>query len=226
MESRIRILFLKRILNLFAICFLLTGTQISFAAEQGAEPLVQRNEQVIDPTVERRKIITPKIDTEDFEIGAFYGFMSVEDFGVNTVSGANLTYHITEELFVEGRIGTTETGETTYERLLGDITPLLSDRNLSYYNVSLGYNIFPGEGFWGDKTAFTSSLYVVAGIGTTNFNDDDLFTFTYGGGYKILPTDWFTIRADVRDHIFNVDLLGESKKTHNIEATIGISFFF
>ena len=64
MESRIRILFLKSMLKIITLCFLYTGTQYSFAAEQSAnknkEPLVQRNEQIIDPTLERRKIITPK----------------------------------------------------------------------------------------------------------------------------------------------------------------------
>ena len=231
MESRIRILFLKRTINIFAIGLLLTGSPYIVAAEKKAEqdnePLVQRNEQIIDPKLERRKIITPKIDTEDFEVGAFFGFMSVEDFGVNSIIGATLTYHITEDLFVEGRVGFTTTEETSYERLSGAVQLLTDDqRDLEYYTVSLGYNVFPGEGFWDEKTAFTSSLYLVAGIGSTTFADDDRFTFSYGAGYKILPTDWFTIRADVRDNIFSVDLLGESKRTHNIEATIGVTFFF
>ena len=67
---------------------------------------------------------------------------------------------------------------------------------------------------------------MVAGIGSTNFADDDRFTLSYGAGYKILPTDWFSIRADLRDHIFSTDFLGQSKRTHNIEATIGVTFFF
>ncbi|MGD9389945.1 MAG: outer membrane beta-barrel domain-containing protein [Thioalkalispiraceae bacterium] len=192
-----------------------------------AEPLTQRNEQVIEPKLERRQIITPKIDTEDFEVGAFFGFMSVEDFGVNAVYGANLTYHITEDLFVEGRVGFTKTEKTSYERLSGTVQVLTDDqRDLTYYNISLGYNLLPGEGFWSEKTAFTSSLFLTAGIGSTRFADDDRFTFSVGGGYKILPTDWYTIRIDVRDHIFNVDLLGESKDTHNIETTLGVTFFF
>lgn len=207
---------------------LLFSMQFTYAAEnQDDATLLQRNEQIIDPKMERRKIITPKIDTEDFEVGVFFGFMSVEDFGVNPIVGANLTYHITEDLFIEGRVGITATEETSYERLSGSVQLLTDDqRDLFYYNVSLGYNVFPGEGFWDEKTAFTSSLYLVAGIGSTRFADDDRFTFSYGAGYKILPTDWFTIRADVRDYIFSVDLLGESKITHNIEATVGFTYFF
>lgn len=223
MESRIRLLFLKMAKHTSCIVIALTMTMNAYAAE----PLTQRNDQVIEPKLERRDIITPKIDTEDFEVGAFFGFMSVEDFGVNAIYGANITYHITEDLFVEGRIGFTKTEETSYERLSGAVQLLTDDqRNLTYYNLSLGYNLLPGEGFWSDKTAFTSSLFLTAGVGSTHFADDDRFTFSIGGGYKILPTDWYTIRVDLRDHIFSVDLLGESKRTHNIEMTIGATFFF
>jgi outer membrane beta-barrel protein len=223
MESRIRLLFLKSVKSSIALLIAVTCSVTANAAE----PLTQRNEQVIEPKLERRQIITPKIDTEDFEVGAFFGFMSVEDFGVNAVYGANLTYHITEDLFVEGRVGFTKTEKTSYERLSGTVQVLTDDqRDLTYYNISLGYNLLPGEGFWSEKTAFTSSLFLTAGIGSTRFADDDRFTFSVGGGYKILPTDWYTIRIDVRDHIFNVDLLGESKDTHNIETTLGVTFFF
>ena len=221
MESRIRLLFLK----MFKYISFIIGVLVVSLPVYAAEPITQRNNQVIEPKLDRREIITPKIDTEDWEVGAYFGFMSVEDFGVNPVYGTSLTYHITEDLFVEGRVGSTETGETSAEVLFGNLS-IVGDRNLTYYNVSLGYNLFPGEAFWSEKTAFTSSLYLTAGIGSTNFDDDDRFTFSYGAGYKILPTDWFTIHADVRDHIYTMDLLGESKRTHNIEATVGISFFF
>ena len=220
MESRIRILFLKRLPTILVTCCLLGFSNTGYSAE----PLTQRNEQIIDPKLERRKIITPKIDTEDWEVGAYFGFMSVEDFGVNPIIGTSLTYHITEDLFVEGRFGITEIGESSAERNFG-IT-VVETRDLFYYTVSLGYNVFPGEGFWDDKTAFTSSLYLIAGVGATSFNDDERFTFTYGAGYKILPKDWFTIYADVRDHIYSVDVLADTDRKHNIEATVGISFFF
>jgi len=223
MESRIRLLFLK----MFKSIGIVGGISVFSLTAYAAEPLMQRNDPIIEPKVERRDIITPKIDTEDFEVGAFFGGISIEDFGVNAVYGATLTYHITEDLFAEGRIGFTEARLTSYERLSGAVRLLTDDqRKLSYYNLSLGYNLLPGEGFWSDKTAFTSSLYLTAGIGSTRFADDDRFTFSFGGGYKILPADWYTIRADVRDHIFSVDLLGVSKRTHNIEVTIGATYFF
>jgi hypothetical protein len=34
------------------------------------------------------------------------------------------------------------------------------------------------------------------------------------------------VHADVRDHLFDSDLLGEKKTTHNIEAHVGLTVFF
>ena len=62
-------------------------------------------ESVIQPEVERRKIKPPKIDNDNFELSAFYGLMSVEDFETNGVYGARLAYHISEGFFVEGTYG-------------------------------------------------------------------------------------------------------------------------
>src|SRR5690606_10730503 len=74
-------------------------------------------EQVIDPQVERRDIREPDIDSENFEIGAFAGVMSIEDFGSDVVYGARLSYHIPEGLFVEVTVGQSEAGLTSFEEL-------------------------------------------------------------------------------------------------------------
>ena len=80
---------------------------------------------MIEPEVERREIKAPKIDSEDFEIGAYVGFMSIEDFGSNAVYGARLAYHITEGLFAEATYGMSDAGKTSYEILSGsaDLPP-------------------------------------------------------------------------------------------------------
>ncbi len=38
--------------------------------------------------------------------------------------------------------------------------------------------------------------------------------------------DWISVHLDFRDYIFDSDLLGTDKTTHNLEATTGLSFFF
>jgi outer membrane beta-barrel protein len=182
---------------------------------------------VIDPQVERRDIREPKIDTENFEIGAFAGVMSIEDFGSDLVYGARLSYHITEGLFVEGTVGQSEAGLTSFEELSGG-APILSeeDREFTYYNLGLGYNLFPGEVFLGEGRAFNTSLYLVGGLGSTRFAGDDRFTVNVGAGYRFLVTDSIALHLDFRDHMFDTDLLGTEKTVHNVEAHLGMTVFF
>jgi outer membrane beta-barrel protein len=216
MESRIFVLLLA------VLPALLTGCgSLSVAGNSDQRPAV------VEPEVERREITVADIDTENFEVGAFVGQMSVEDFGVNTVVGARLAYHMTEDFFTEFAVGRTETEETSFERLSGAAQLLTdADRQLTYYNVSFGYNMMPGEAFFGENRALNTALYVIGGVGKTEFAGDDRFTLNLGLGLRMMPRDWFAVHADLRDHIFDIDLLGREKTSHNFEAHLGVTFFF
>jgi len=218
MEGRLRILLLS------ALCVpcLWSATVV---AEGGTDQAAEQ--QVIQPQIDRREVGIDEIDSEDFEISVFGGLLSTEDFGANAVIGARVAYHVTEGIFFEAAYGRSTTTETSYERLSGG-APLLTDaeRILSYYNVSLGYNLLPGETFVSRNWAFRSALYVIGGVGSTTFAGDDRFTINFGVGYRFLATDWLAIHLDMRDHIFDIDLLGDNKTTHNLETTAGLSIFF
>jgi outer membrane beta-barrel protein len=193
-----------------------------------ADDIIERdNEQVIEPELERRTITEADIDSEDFEVGAYAGVMSIEDFGSNFVYGIRAAYHITEDFFAEAAYGRTEADETSYETLSGGAKLLTdSQRQFDYYNISLGYNLFPGEAFIGSGHAFNTAFYLIAGVGNTEFADDSHFTVNAGAGYRFLLTDWIALRVDARDYIFKSDLLGNDKTTNNLEFTGGVSFFF
>jgi hypothetical protein len=45
-------------------------------------------------------------------------------------------------------------------------------------------------------------------------------------GYRLLMTDSVALHVDFRDHLFDIDLLGEEKTAHNLEAHIGFTVFF
>lgn len=216
MESRLRNIFLSGIGVLLS-----TLATMPLALAQDT----QRNPEVIDPQVERRDIDVAAIDTEDFEVSAFVGLMSVEDFESNAVYGLRLAYHISESFFAEASYGTTEVGTSSFEKLGGG-AELLSDRDLSYYDVSLAWNLFPGEVFLGSSRAWNSSVYLIGGLGTTDFAGDNQFTLNFGFGLKVLPTDYIAVRLDVRDYLFDIDISGEDKTTHNIQGTLNVSFFF
>jgi len=240
MESRFRLLFLgpqiRRLMRLALVVPVLAAMLTGCAAtknlfgigEEEAPPPAEIPEgQVIDPQVERREIREPEIDSENFEIGAFTGIMSIEDFGSDLVYGVRLAYHVTEGFFVEGSVGQTEAGLTSFEILSGG-APLLSDseRQLTYYNLNVGYNILPGEGFIGVGRAYNTALYITAGLGSTRFAGDDRFTVNFGAGYRFLLNDSIALHIDFRDHLYDIDLLGEEKTVHNLEGTLGVTWFF
>lgn len=230
--SRFRVLFLSLLaVTVLPGCSLMPGGRDDDRpdAVAAAEPVTGEPDQkpIIDPQVERREIKRTRIDTEDFELGAYVGILSVEDFESNVVYGARLAYHLTEDFFIEGTYGQSRAGRTSYENLSGQ-TELFSDddRDYSYYALSLGWNALPGEIFVGKNRAYNSSFYLVAGIGSTKFAGDDRFTVNGGFGYRVLPADWIAVHFDVRDHIFDSDLVGEKKIVNNLEAHLGLSIFF
>ncbi len=208
MESRFRILFLA--------LFALLSHTTAFATPQ-----------VVNPEVERREIEIAAIDTEDFEIGLYGGLLSVEDFGVNSVLGLRFAYHISPAIFIEAAYAQSTTTKTSYELLSGAATLLTEDeRELDYYNVSFGYNLLPGEAFIGRNRAYNSALYLIAGIGNTRFAGDDHRTINVGAGYRFLLTDSIAFHINVRDYIFDSDLLGENKTKHNLETSGSITVYF
>ncbi|NKB97575.1 MAG: outer membrane beta-barrel domain-containing protein [Pseudomonadales bacterium] len=220
MESRIQ----RFLLNLFiGFTGVLVGTTPAFAAKPEAlelEPLIVREE-------ERRDVDVDRIDSENFEIGVSGGIMHIEDFGSDASTSLRFAYHITEDFFVEASYGQSTLGQTSFERLSGG-SPLLTDeeRDLTYYNVGIGWNLFPGESFVAGRWAFKGSLYVIAGAGSTEFGGDDLFTINVGVGYRLIATDWLALHVGVKDHYFESDLLGETEGKHNIELAGGLTFFF
>jgi len=225
METRFRVLFLILLAQFALSGCAATKNLFGFGREETPPPTAEPPGQVIEPEVERREIKEPKIDKENFEIGAFAGIMSIEDFGSDLVYGARLAYHLTEGFFVEGTAGQTEAGLTSFEVLSGGAR-LFDNRTLTYYNLNLGYNILPGEGFIGEARAYNTQLYLIAGLGSTNFADDDRFTVNFGFGFRFLLNDSWTLRADFRDHLYDINILGEEKTVHNLEGTVGFTVFF
>ncbi|MFK7885850.1 MAG: outer membrane beta-barrel domain-containing protein [Gammaproteobacteria bacterium] len=222
MESRFLLLLIALVVTTLPGCSLFSQQNADANADDdGATPVV------IDPDIDRREIKRARIDKENFEVSVYAGLMSIEDFGTSTVFGGRVAFHVTEDFFLEGAYGVTQGEETSFELLSGD-AQLLTDeeRDFTYYNASLGYNIFPGEAFLWRNRAFNTSLYVIAGVGSTEFAGDDRFTINVGAGFRLLMNDAFAVRLDVRDHLFDIDLLGTDKTAHNIEYHLGLSFFF
>jgi outer membrane beta-barrel protein len=242
MESRNRLLLLTAVIS---ATFMLSGcsllrwpwgkdkqvekqqTEDEAAAEEEAEDADATPPRVIEPNVARRKIKTPKIDNENWEIGVGAGFMSIEDFGTSSTYAAQVSYHVTEDFFFRLDAGQSTAGKTSFETLGGNIELLTGDeRRFTYYSLSLGYNFLPGEVYLGRNLAMNSGFYLLGGIGSVDFAGDQHLTINLGAGYRVLPTDWLAIHIGVQDRVFDSDLLGETKVTNNMEMLLSATVFF
>lgn len=181
---------------------------------------------LVDPQVLRREIDIADIDSQDVEIGAFYGTMSVEDFGVNPVYGAFVNYHVTEDIFIGASYGQTTTELTSFERLSGARLLTPSQRDLSYYDLTVGLNLFPGEGYITKNWTFNSNFYITGGVGSTKFAGDQRFSLAWSAGYQFVLMDWLAFNAEIEMHQFEISILGSTKVSDNVSLQAGFSVYF
>jgi outer membrane beta-barrel protein len=207
------------------VCLLCIGVNLSLAPVAFAQS-TDAEQPSIDPNLDRRDIREFDIDSENVELGAFVGIINIEDFESDVVVGARLAYHINENLFIEGTYAQATAGQTSFEVLSGGV-PFLTEaqREYTYYDVSGGYN-FNGELFITDSLVFNTDFYLTLGAGSTDFGGDERFTVSAGAGYRLLLTDYLSVRFDVRDHVFNSDIIGVEKSVHNLTFTLSTTFFF
>jgi outer membrane beta-barrel protein len=208
---------------------LLAATLVAFAApafSQSTPAPQPANEQVVVPQVDRRDLKLPKFPSKDFEIGAFAGVYSMESFGASTVGGLRVGYHITEDFFVQANVAATKVSDETYRRILAGNVFRNPKETLSYYNLSVGMNLLPGEVFLGRNNAKATALYLIGGIGSTKLDTQRRQTFNFGLGMRVLVAERAAIQVDLRDHVFSFDLLGKRESLQNLELTTGFSWYF
>jgi len=195
-------------------------------SELAAQSEEDNSPALIEPQIERVDFDESLIDSYDFEMAIYAGLLAIENFDTNPVIGLKIGYHISEDLFVQGSYARSEVGETSFEKLGGG-APLLSDdeRDVEYYLVSLGFNLFHGEAFFTDSTTFNTVSYVSGGIGNTDFAGDDRYTIALAVGYRTLFADGFSVDVEMRDLIFDMDIFGSDDTTHNLELTLSLNLF-
>jgi outer membrane beta-barrel protein len=189
-------------------------------------PAADTSDQVVVPEVERRDVHKPKYPSNDFEIGLFGGTYSSQNFGTAFAWGGRLGYDITEDFFVEATYGRSKVSDKEFRQILPGGIFTAEQEKLKYYDLSLGWNFLPGEIFIGKNWAKASTMYAIGGIGSTSFDSQRMQTWNFGLGAKLFLADWVALRADVRDHIYTLDLLGKRGSTQNPEVTLGFSFFY
>ncbi len=183
------------------------------------------DEEVTPEDLDRDEFLVPWIDTENAEISIFGGGMNFDNFSTEGSYGASLAYHVNEDMFLELSYLESEVNDFELRSLGAPQLPSVVEP-VYYTSLSLGMNMLPGEVFIVDRWVLSSTFYLIGGVGTMNFADDDKFTFNVGFGYRVYLTDWLSIRLEARDHMFDNTIQGEEVLRHNFEFRLGTSVFF
>jgi hypothetical protein len=144
-----------RLSSVLLAAALLSGCSWFHRGEKTPAPVVAEEPPagepaIIEPQVNRREVTTPKIKAKDFELGGYFGALSIQDFGVNAVYGVRAAYHVSEDIFLEGYLARSKAGTTSLEDVFPEITVVSeSGRQFTYYDLDVGYNVLPGEIFLG-----------------------------------------------------------------------------
>ena len=216
MEIRFRSIFL-----ILALSCTMLPVKVVCAQSDEDEP-----GSLIEPEIERVQFDESLIDSFDLEFAAYAGYLAIENFDTNLVTGFKIGYHVSEDFFVQASYARSEVGETSFEVLSGG-APLLSDdeRKVEYYLVGLGFNLLPGEAFFTDSTTFNTVFYVSGAVGNTDFAGDDRYTIAYAVGHRTLFVDGFSLDFEMRNLIFDIDIFGKEDSTNNLEFTISLNLF-
>lgn len=169
-----------------------------------------------------------RVNSELFDIGFVAGVISLEDFPSEFVIGANITFKASEDFFLQYNYVQSDISESSFEKNPA-FTPLdLDDRTFEHYDLLLGYNLLQGEFFASGDSAHLSALYLVGGIGDTDFGGEENFTYTLGVGYQIEFFRKVLVRFDYRDYIYQTSLVvgGEEETVHNNQISLGLGYLF
>lgn len=169
------------------------------------------------------QVMASDLDTEYFDIGVFTGIINIEDFNSELLYGVSATFRASEDFFLQFNYLQADSNLSSYELSQGQLFSG-DDRIFKHYDFLIGYNIFQGEFFSSGTRANLSALYVVGGVGDTEFGGEGNFTYTLGIGYQVALKRRYIIRADMRDYFYESNLLLEGKNTHNIQFSIGLSY--
>lgn len=200
-------------------------TNLAAADSTGEENVKIEAIKIIEPAEQQRDVHDAAIDTEQFEVGIFTGFIAVEDFNSNSVIGLSGAYHLNKRMMLLAHYGSSDIDRASFEINTNSSFLSNADRKFTYVDLQFAYNLFPGKSFFGTGANFDSGIYLFAGLGKTKFAGDSGTGLVFGSSYRMVITDYMTVNFDFKDHLFKRDFT-EDKQTHNIEFTAGVNVLF
>lgn len=149
-----------------------------------------------------------QVKPEVIDASVALGVLSIEDFTSELAVGVSASFLASEDLFIEYNFLATSISESAFEKNAAFTTFTLGEgRRFRHYDLLLGYNLFQTEFLVGDAKSILSKLYLVAGVGDTQFGTEDNFTYTLGVGYRVRLSEKLFFKIDYRNHIYDSALV-------------------
>ena len=164
-------------------------------------------------------------DNERFELGVSTGVLNIGDFASEFTFGVNANFIATEDFFLQINYVYANSSLSSYELNNGALFSG-DDRNFHHFDFLVGYNLFQGEVFFTEGKPNLSNLYLVFGVGDTNFGGEAGLTFTLGTGYQMNLSRQVILRFDVRDYFYRSNLVRADEATHNLHLMTSLSYLF
>lgn len=182
--------------------------------------------KIIEPQSTIVKADKAEISSGRFELGLHSGMLSVEDFNSNALVGLNATYHINNEFSIALQFGRSDVARATFEDVANGDFLAEDERSFEYTQLVGGYRLFHGRSYSSESSKYNSNIYLLLGAGNIDFAGNSETGLVIGSSYKTVLKDWVTWDLTIKDHIVDRSFLDDSKKTHNVELSIGLNLLF
>lgn len=200
MDNRIKYIFL-RLHRIFLPLALVTGVATASAALAQDDSIAQPLESA---------------NNEFFSLGISFGVLNVEDFTSEFVPSVSATFRASEDFFLQANFLRATISKSAYETTQSALFSG-NDRQFTHYDLLFGYNLFQSEFYISAEETALANLYVVSGIGDTDFGGESSFTYTLGVGYEVSVSRNLGLYIDFRDYIYQSTLV--SDEARNVSAT-------
>lgn len=163
------------------------------------------------------------------ELSAMGGYYAADLYSSNWLVGGALTFHFSEDLALEASVQHTRFRSDitdTYERRYPQIqVEDRTDKPGWLYFGHLVWSFAYGKLRWlgGGISRFDFNFAIGAGV--TDDSTARGVTGSAGLGTKWYFGKWFAIRMDLRDHLLEQSLVGESHLVNDVVLTAGMSVF-
>lgn len=161
------------------------------------------------------------------ELSAMGGVYGAELLSSSWLGMGAYSFHLTEELGIEVAFGYTRADSELVRIIENDrgVTLLRETTPALLYLGHVLWSIAYGKMRWFGGSISRFDLYLALGGGITDNQTARGLTFSGGVGLKFYLTRWLALRLDVRDHVLQQQLLGESTLVNNLVASLGFSLF-